>query len=89
MNTPEHPFEVVDLGEVERLLERALCLVRELNGKPVSPPEARTHRDLQRESAALSKDLLFLAHLCEKSRCRTNDWYQVTRGFTAHMTEVV
>lgn len=77
-------FESVDLDEVRDLLKTALLKVEEID-RATLPDSARA-RDRSAAIAALCKELLFLAHVCDKARIHVLDEYQATRGFTDHYT---
>lgn len=76
--------EALDLHEARTLLKAALDKVDEIDGRNLPHPE-RT-RDRSAALAAVAKDLLFLAHCCDKARVLVMDEYQLTRGFTTHLT---
>lgn len=77
-------FESLDLHDVRELLKSALAKVDDIDGRQL-PDQART-RDRSAAIAAVAKELLFLAHCCDKARLLVMDEYQMTRGYTSHYT---
>lgn len=71
----------VDLGQVNAAIASAIQQVDVVDGRLV--PGALKGRDRSAELGAISKDLLHLAHLCDKARVLVMDEYHRTRGFTA------
>lgn len=74
----------VDLTPVRDLLATATELLEEFDGREIPAP-ARG-RDRGAEMAEITKSLLLLAHLLDKSRLLVLDEYHLARGFTDHLT---
>lgn len=73
----------VDLSEVAELLKTALDRIPRSDGRSV--PAQLTGRDRSAELAGLTRDLLYLAHLCKKAETAAMDEYWVLKGQTEHL----
>jgi hypothetical protein len=76
---PAAPDAVVDLREVADLLHTATTRLQVQDGKAVAGREIT--RDRSAELARLTKELLYLAHLCKKAETAVLDEYWVVKGF--------
>lgn len=67
----------IELNDARDMLLAIVSKVQALNGTPI--PEGR---DRPQALAPIHKELLYLAHLCDRTRVAINDEYHRTRGFT-------
>lgn len=72
-----------NLTEVISLLEVALDRAEQVDGRDV--PEAQHGKSRAQELSDIQKNLLNLAHLCDKARVLVLDQYHAVRGFTDHL----
>lgn len=78
------PADAIDLSEVNDLLQVISERLPELDGKTLNPKI--TGRDRSAELAYLTKELLYLAHLCKKAETLVLDEYWVVKGQVAHLS---
>lgn len=83
--TDEGRADRIDLTETRDMLMAALTKTQTLNGTKL--PAAGRGRDRSAALGPIQKDLLFLAHLCDKARVLALDEYHFTRGYTDHLPE--
>lgn len=79
----------LDLDEVDRLLRIAREIAESLAGTEVPADHGVEPRELRRNRATLaelSRELLFLRHLCDKAGALVADQYHALRGYTEHLT---
>ena len=69
----------VDLSTVLTLVGDMQRRMEKIDGRRV--PGNITGRERSAALAEISKELLFLSHLCDKVRVATLDQYHATRGF--------
>ena len=68
----------IDMTQVLDLLRDALARAEELHGRDI--PQAERGRDRKASIAEINKALIFLSHLCDKSRVMALDEYHLVRG---------
>lgn len=69
----------VDLSEVFHLFKDMQVRLDSLNGRRI--PGDVGGRERSAALAEISKELLFLGHLCDKARLASLDQYHSTRGY--------
>lgn len=76
--------ERIDLSLARASITSALARIAVLDDTVV-PLHADRSRDTSAAKARVAKELLYLAHLCDRARLQVMDEYQVTRGFVDHL----
>lgn len=77
------PKYKIDCTEPIRLLERALDRMDKIDGMIASDP--KQGRDASARNAVVSKELLYLAHMCRKAETLLLDQYHTFKGETDHI----
>lgn len=75
---------MIDTSEALRLLRSATEAAESLDGQII--PDRERGKDRQAQFAELLKNLLQLAHLCDKTRVVVLDQYHAARGFHDHLS---
>lgn len=73
------PSDKLELDDVRDVLLHIVGRVQKLNGTAI--PDSSRARDRSAALAPIHRELLFLAHLCDKARVGIYDEYHHTRGF--------
>lgn len=76
-------YSTVNLGAASANLELLQRRLVDLDGTAI-PPKA-SGRARSAELAELTKELLFLTHLCDRVKTAIMDEYYVSRGVTEHL----
>lgn len=81
MSDTDH-YDHVELRGPQRLLTTCLTRMNELDGRRI--PQG-TGREASAALADVTRELLFIAHLCDSARSAVLDEYHLSRGFTDHL----
>jgi hypothetical protein len=73
----------IDLTDAVVLADKAAARMERITGKKAIDHEQG--RTASAENAIISKDLLFIAHLCRKAEVEVMDQYHAFKGETSHL----
>lgn len=73
----------VDLTELEEVLSTIATHVAKIHGRRT--PTSGERKEISAQKADITRELLFIAHLCDRARIATLDEYQTIKGFSDHV----
>lgn len=76
-------YDHVDLSNARETLRQAIRRLDQLDGTKIPPRQ--TGRARTAELASLTKQLLFVGHLCRRAEVEILDEYYVAKGETEHL----